>query len=171
MLVGCHGVDVYSTHQELKESVYSEQNSGLASGVFKIMISYRVPAVGLASGLVFAALDGLIHANALAQRLYAVYRPIARPSVNAPLGLIFDLVSGIVMAFLFVALAPALPGGWVTKGVAFGLLAWFFRVAMATASQAVMFRVPASTLLYGLLTGLAEMVALGLLYGAFLKPR
>jgi len=65
--------------------------------------SYRVLAVGLAAGLMFAVMDGLVNANPVAQRLYSVYRPIARESVNAPLGLTFDLVSGIVMAFLFVA--------------------------------------------------------------------
>jgi hypothetical protein len=75
------------------------------------------------------------------------------------------------MAFLFVVLTPALPGGWGMKGIAFGLIAWFFRVAMGLASQAVMFQVPASALVYGLLTGLAEMMALGLLYGGLLKPR
>ncbi len=133
------------------------------------MSSYRVPAVGLAAGLLFAVMDGLIHANPVAQHLYSVYRPIARKSVNAPLGLTFDFLSGIVMAFLFAALAPALPGGWVTKGIAFGLIAWFFRVAMGSASQAVMFQVPVSALLYGLFTGLAEMITLGLLFGALLK--
>jgi hypothetical protein len=135
------------------------------------MFSYRVPAVGLTAGLLFAVMDGLINTNPVAQRLYSVYRPIARKSVNAPLGLTFDFVSGIVMAFLFVALMPALPGGWVNKGISFGLIAWFFRVAMGSASQAVMFQVPASALLYGLLSGLAEMTALGLLYGALLQPR
>ena len=134
-------------------------------------MSHRVPAVGLAAGLLFAIMDGLINANPVAQRLYSMYRPIARKSVNAPLGLTFDLVSGIVMAFLFVALTSSLPGGWVTKGIAFGLIAWFFRVAMGSASQAVMFQVPASTVLYGLCTGLAEMIVLGLLYGALLRPR
>lgn len=131
----------------------------------------RPGVLGLAVGLVFALLDGVINANPLAQRLYAVYRPITRESVNATLGLTFDLVSGIVMAFLFVALTPALPAGWVKRGIAFGLLAWFFRVAMGSASQAVMFQVPASALLYALLTGLAEMIALGLLYGRLLTHR
>jgi len=56
-------------------------------------------------------------------------------SVNAPLGLAFDVVSGIVMA--------ALPGGPLAKGLAFGLIAWFFRVAMGVGAQAVMFRAPA----------------------------
>ena len=135
------------------------------------MISYRILAVGMAAGLMFAVMDGLVNANPMALRLYAVYQPIARESVNAPLGLTFDFVSGIVMALLFVALTPALPGGWSHAGIAFGLIAWFFRVAMGSASQAVMFRIPASTLLYALLTGLAEMIALGLLYGALLKPQ
>ena len=125
------------------------------------MFSYRLPIAGLAVGLLFAIMDGLINANPVGQRLYSVYMPIARKSVNAPLGLAFDLVSGIVMAFLFVALTPSLPGGWVTKGITFGLIAWFFRVAMGSASQFVMFQVPASAVLYGLLTGLAEMIALG----------
>jgi len=127
--------------------------------------------VGLAVGLLFAVMDGLINANPVAQRLYSVYQPIARKAVNVPVGLAFDFMSGIVMAFLFVALSPSLPGGWLTKGITFGLIAWFFRVAMGSASQAVMFEVPASTVLYGLFSGLAEMVALGMVYGLLLRSR
>ncbi len=133
------------------------------------MLSFRVLVTGLVAGLAFGILDGLVNANPMAQRLFAVYQPITRKSVNAPLGIACDLVSGVVMAFLFVALAPALPKQWISGGVAFGLIAWFFRVAMGTASQAVMFQIPAATLAYGLLSGLIEMTALGLLYGAMLK--
>ena len=136
----------------------------------QLLASYRILLVGVASGALFAVMDGLINANPLAQRLYAVYRPIARESINAPLGLAFDLVSGIVMAFIFVVLTPALPGGWLGRGMAFGVIAWFFRVAMGSASQVVMFRVPASAPFYSLATGMAEMLTLGLLYGALLKP-
>ncbi len=106
----------------------------------------------------------------MAQRLYAVYRPIARQSVNAPLGLSFDLVSGVVMAALFVALMPALPGGPIGKGLAFGVMVWFFRVAMGVAAQAVMFNIPGSTLAYTLAAGLLEMSILGVLYGMALPP-
>ncbi len=134
------------------------------------MLSPRILLAGLAAGLAFGIMDGLIHANPLAQRLYAVYQPIARKSVNAPLGVALDLVSGIVMAFLFTVLAPALPAGRLAKGVAFGLIAWFFRVAMGTMSQAVMFQASGASLGYGLATGLIEMVVLGLIYGVMLKP-
>ncbi|MBZ5593225.1 MAG: hypothetical protein LAP39_13370 [Acidobacteriia bacterium] len=129
------------------------------------MISLRVLAVGVGVGVVFAILDGLLNANPLAQRLYAVYRPIVRQSVNAPLGLLFDIISGVVLAALFVGLSPALPGGRLTKGLAFGLMVWFLRVAMGVAAQAVMFNVPGSALAYSLITGLVEMSILGLLCG------
>ena len=37
----------------------------------------RYVIVGLASGILFGALNAVINANPLAQRLYEVYRPIA----------------------------------------------------------------------------------------------
>jgi hypothetical protein len=132
-------------------------------------MSLRVVIVGVGVGLVFAILDGLLNANPLAQRLYAVYRPIARQSVNAPLGLLFDIISGVVLAALFVGLGPALPGGRLTKGLAFGVMVWFLRVAMGVAAQAVMFNVPASALAYSLITGLVEMSLLGLICALSLR--
>jgi len=116
-------------------------------------------------GLAFAALDGVLNANPIAQRLYGLYKPILRESVNAPLGVALDLFFGVIMAVLFVLLAPALPGGRLMKGAAFGMLAWFFRVAMGVAAQLVMFRIPPLALLYSLATGAVEMVALGILCG------
>ena len=41
---------------------------------------------------------------------------------------------------------------------------------MYTASQWVMFNVPAQTSLYSLIAGLGEMLILGVLYGLTLKP-
>lgn len=75
------------------------------------------------------------------------------------------------MAFLFVALKPAFAPTWIPQGIVFGLIAWFFHVAMGSASQAVMFQVPVSALLYALITGLLEMVLLGLFYASLLGRR
>jgi len=41
---------------------------------------------------------------------------------------------------------------------------------MYAASQWVMFNVPVETLLYSLVSGLGEMLILGVLYGLTLKP-
>ena len=127
--------------------------------------------VGVVSGILFGILDGVIHANPFARRLYAVYKPIARTSLNPLAGIVIDLVFGFVMAGLFLLLYASLPGETgLVKGVSFACLAWFFRVVMYTASQWVMFNVPARTLLYSLVAGLGEMLILGVLYGLTLKP-
>jgi hypothetical protein len=133
------------------------------------MTRYVVVSVG--SGILFGFMDGLINANPLAQRLYRVFEPIARKSINIPAGFAIDLVYGFAMAGVFLLLYRSLPGeSGVTKGLVFGLLVWFFRVAMQVATQWMMFNIPASTLLYTLVCGLAEMLVLGLLYGLTLKP-
>ena len=57
----------------------------------------------------------------------------------------------------------------LVKGLSFGLLVWFLRVAMQAASQWMMFTIPTNTLLYTLAVGIAEMLVLGLFYGLTLK--
>ncbi len=133
------------------------------------MIGYII--VSIVSGILFGILDGVINANPLAQRLYEVYKPIARTSINPLAGIVIDLVYGFAMASVFLLLYKSLPGETgLVKGVSFAFLAWFFRVVMHTASQWVMFNVPVETLLYSLVAGLGEMLILGVLYGLTLKP-
>jgi len=127
--------------------------------------------VSIISGILFGVLDGVINANPLAQRLYEVYKPIAKTSINPLAGVMIDLVYGFVMAGVFLLLYKSLPGETgLVKGVSFACLVWFFRVVMYTASQWVMFNIPVEALLYSLVTGLGEMLILGVLYGLTLKP-
>ncbi len=133
------------------------------------MTAYVV--VSIASGIMFGILDAVINANPLAQRLFEVYKPIARTSVNVFAGILIDLAYGFVMAAVFLLLYGSMPGGTgLVKGVSFALLVWFFRVVMSAASQFVMFNVPLQASAYSLVAGLGEMLILGLLYGATLKP-
>ena len=48
------------------------------------MVRYVI--VSVVSGILFGVLDAATNANPLAQRLNAVYRPIARTSINAVAG-------------------------------------------------------------------------------------
>ena len=133
------------------------------------MIGYVI--VSIISGILFGVLDGVINANPLAQRLYQVYKPIAKTSINPLAGIMIDLVYGFVMAGVFLLLYKSLPGETgLVKGMSFAFLVWFFRVVMYTASQWVMFNIPIEALLYSLVTGLGEMLILGVLYGLTLKP-
>jgi hypothetical protein len=76
------------------------------------------------------------------------------------------------MAGMFLLLYTGLPGdtGWV-KGLSFAVLTWIFRVVMSAASQWMMFNIPAKTLMYSLITGLGEMLILGILYGLTLHSK
>ena len=127
--------------------------------------------ISLISGILFGVLDGVINANPLAQRLYKVYSPIARTSLNPILGIVIDLIFGFVMAGVFLLLYNSLPGATgLVKGLSFAAIVWFFRVVMSAASQWVMFIVPVKTLFYTIAAGLGEMLILGILYGLTLKP-
>ncbi len=132
----------------------------------------RLIVVGLGAGLLFLVLDGVIHANPLAQSLYAAYGPLARPGVNALLGSMIDLAYGLVLAALFVRLRPSLPGrSGVAKRMAFGLVVWFLRVVMNVAGQWITWTVPPSTHVYTLSAGLVQVAAVSVLLGALLTPR
>lgn len=133
------------------------------------MIRYTI--VSIVSGFLFGIMDGLINANPLAQRLYEVYKPIARTSINVFAGTIIDLVYGFIMAGVFLLLYKSLPGkNGIVKGMSFAFLIWFFRVFMYTASQWMMYNISLEASLYSLIAGLCEMLILGVLYGLTLKP-
>jgi hypothetical protein len=133
------------------------------------MVRYII--VSISSGILFGILDGLINANPLAQKLYAVYKPIARTSINVPAGIAIDLAYGFIMAAVFLLIYQSLPGqSGIVRGITFALIVWFFRVVMSAASTWMMFNVPLQTILYILATGLVEMLILGILYGLTLKP-
>lgn len=126
--------------------------------------------VSLGTGLLFGAMDAAINANPLAMRVYEVYAPIAKASVNAPAGIAIDLVYGFVIVAVFWLLAPGLPGGsGLMKGLALGGGIWFFRVVMAVATTWMTQNVPPALLGYQLATGLIEMLLLGAFVGLLLR--
>ncbi len=127
--------------------------------------------IGILSGVIFGVLDGIINANPLAARLHEVYKPIARQSINAPAGVIIDVIYGLAMAGIFLVLYPSLPGGaGLVRGISFAIMAWFFRVLMSVASQWMMYTVPVKSLIYTAVAGLGEMLVIGILYGVSLHP-
>jgi hypothetical protein len=133
------------------------------------MIRYIV--VCILNGLFFGILDGLINANPFARKLFEIYKPISRTSINAAAGLVIDLIYGFVMGGIFLMMYNSLPGAsGPEKGINFALIIWFFRVVMGVVSSWMMFTVPVNTLLYTAVTGLIEMILIGLVFGLFLKP-
>lgn len=118
---------------------------------------------GATAGILLSLMDGVINANPLARRLFQVYDPIARNSVNPVVGIGIDFAVGFALAAIFMIIYRGLPGkaAWL-KGVSFGLLIWLLRFGWAAASDWIMFRIPNHTLLYSLIAGLGEMLVIGL---------
>ncbi len=127
--------------------------------------------ISVIGGILFGVLDGLIHGNPYARKLYAAYKPIAKESINVPAGLAIDLIYGFVLAGLFLLLFKSLPGqsGFV-KGLSYAVIVWFLRVAMSAVSSWMMFNIPLRAIAYSLVSGLLEMLILGILFGLTLKP-
>lgn len=133
------------------------------------MIRYII--VSIISGVLFGTMDGLIHANPYAQKIFEVYKPIAKTSANMGAGILIDLFYGFMLAGIFLFLFKSLPGETgVVKGISFALLLWFLRVIMSVTSSWMMFNIPANALVYTLITGLGEMLILGIMFGLTLKP-
>ena len=130
----------------------------------------RIIIVGLGVGVLFGVLDGLIHGLPQAAHFFEVYAPIARPGINVVAGVGIDLLWGVIMAAIFVLLRPSLPGrSGLAKGLSFGLITWFFRVAMGVASSWMMYQVPVATLAYVAVSGLVEMLLIGAVLGVALR--
>lgn len=122
--------------------------------------------ISIISGVLFGILDGLINANPLAIKLYEVYKPITKTSINFIAGMIIDLAYGFILAALFLLISPSLPGEiGLVKGVSFALLVWLLRVVMDVVSQWMMYKIPINALVYKLIAGLGEMMILGILFG------
>ncbi|PIV54514.1 hypothetical protein COY52_11330 [Candidatus Desantisbacteria bacterium CG_4_10_14_0_8_um_filter_48_22] len=127
--------------------------------------------ISIISGILFALMDGFINGNPFAAKLFEIYKPIARSSLNIPAGMIIDLLYGFAMAGIFLLLYNSLPGATgLAKGASYAVLIWFFRVAMQAMGSWMMFRISEGAVVYSMLAGFGEMLALGILYGLTLKP-
>jgi hypothetical protein len=126
-------------------------------------------AAGL-TGLLFGTMDGLINGNPYAIKLMACYKPISRQSINIPVGLAIDLLYGFIISGMFIMILPALPTEiGIVKGATYGMGMWFFRVLMSVISNWMMFNIPGKAVIYTLLTGLIEMMILGILNGLLIR--
>jgi hypothetical protein len=133
------------------------------------MTRYILASLGV--GLLFVLLDGLLNVNPLAQRAHKAYSAIARKSMNLALAVAIDLAYGFIIAALYLILYRALPGApGLVRTVSFAVILWILRVVMAALGHWVMFEVPASTHLYDIAAGLAEMLVISAFCALTLRP-
>lgn len=132
------------------------------------MINFIV--ISTIGGFLFGIMDGIINANPLAVKLFSVFKPIQKSKINVTAGIIIDIVYGFAMAGIFILLFNSLPGSTqFLKGISYAILIWFFRVVMYVVTQWMIYKVPLKALFYTLVTGLIEMLVLGIFYSLLLN--
>jgi hypothetical protein len=108
----------------------------------------------------------------VATRLLDEFSPIAKSTINIPAGVLVDFIFGFGISAIFLLIRDSVPGkSRIMKGINFGLGLWFLRVLMGVATYCVMFDISLPTLGYIGLTGLAEMVMLGIINALIIYPK
>jgi hypothetical protein len=86
------------------------------------------------------------------------------PGIEAKIkfGLIFELINGFMLAAIYAVIHPGLPGrGW-KKGISYGLIVWGLRVVMWAFSTYMMTAMPSILIAITVVTGLIEVLILGI---------
>jgi hypothetical protein len=129
-------------------------NNTTAMNIRKLLVT------SIITGILFVIFDMLI--GILTSRLFQPYAELAiwktPPDVLA--GTVFDLVNGLILAAVYMAIFESIPGtGW-KKGLNYGAIVGLFRVIMPSFSTIVMYSVPLDLVITNLVTGYAEILAL-----------
>ena len=133
----------------------------------------RFLTAGLVSSLLFAVLDmafGVL-GGLVGSKVFGL--PAAQPAgfeQKTRLALVFEVVNGFMLALIYALIQTSLPGqGWV-KGISYGLIVWGLRVVMWAFSTYVMTDMPPVTIGINVVTGLVEVLILGVVIAAIYGP-
>ena len=131
----------------------------------------RLVIAGLVASVLFLALDAALGmlGGWIGTRLFglSLSQPASIQSKMA-VGLVFELVNGLMLAAIYAIIHRCLPGAGWTKGLSYGLLVWGLRVVMWAFSTYMMTDISPVAISINVGTGLVEMliicVAIGLVY-------
>jgi hypothetical protein len=132
----------------------------------------RLVVAGIVTAILFLALDMVLGAgsNLIAQALGV---PLAQPpgiETKIKFGLIFEGVNGFMLVVIYAIIHPSLPGSrrW-QKGLSYGLIVWGLRVVMWAFSTYMMTNMPPILIAITVVTGLIEVLILGVVLAAIYR--
>ena len=112
------------------------------------------------TGIMFLFFDMLI--AILTNQIYSPHTnlPIWKIPPNISAGIVFDLINGFILVYVYLMISRGIPGSGWRKGLNYGIIVGLFRVAMAAFSTVVMYDVPIILVITSLITGYIEIVVL-----------
>ena len=132
----------------------------------------RFLVAGIVASILFLVLDAIFGmlGGLIGMQLFGL--PLEQPSeVKMMIGPIFELINGFMLALIYAIIHPDLPGqGW-KKGVSYGLIVWGLRVVMWAFSNYMMTDMPPVLIVITVVTGLIEVLILGVVIAAIYKGR
>ena len=124
----------------------------------------RLLVAGIAASILFLVLDAVLGmvGGLVGARVFGL-SPQGPSQIQSKMvyGFVFEFINGFMLAVIYAVIHLSLPGqGWA-KGISFGFLVWGLRVVMWAFSTYMMFDVPAVSIAITTLTGLIEVLVLG----------
>ena len=123
----------------------------------------RLLVAGIVASVLFLVLDAALGTAGgfIGAQVFGL--PIEQPpgfEAKIKFGLVFELINGFMLAWIYAVIHPSLPGqGW-KKGISYGLLVWGVRVVMGAFSTYMMTDTPPNSIAITVVTGLIEVVIL-----------
>jgi hypothetical protein len=132
----------------------------------------RLLAAGIAASVLFLVLDAALGTAGGFIGAEAFDLPFEQPpgiEAKMKFGLIFELINGFMLAVIYAVIHPSLPGrGW-KKGISYGLLVWGLRVVMGAFSNYMMTDMSPTLIAITVVTGLIEVLILGIVIAAIYR--
>jgi len=114
-------------------------------------------------GLIFILLDMLLAIALFPVNSAYIDLPIWKSPPNIVAGIIFDLINGFIIVFVYNLIKESIPFESWKKGTIYGLIMGLFRVVMMAFTTIVIYNVPIVLVIANLVSGFIEIIVLGIL--------
>lgn len=120
-------------------------------------------------GIAFGILDWIVYANPMVKNLKNIYEPVSRGLIHVTANFFIDIIYGIILCVFYLLLYNSLPGYGIVKGLIYGILMWFLRIAILTFTQWMVYTTSIGAIIYMVFAGLIEMIIIGVLIGLLIR--
>jgi len=132
----------------------------------------RLVVAGIVASVLFLVLDAALGTAGgfIGTQVFGL--PAEQPpgfEAKVKYGLIFELINGFMLAVIYTVIHPSLPGRDWKKGISYGFLVWGLRVVMGAFSTYMMTDMPPILIAITVVTGLIEVLILGIVIAAIYR--
>ena len=114
-------------------------------------------------GLIFILLDMLLVIALSPINTAYMDLPIWKSPPNIVAGIIFDIINGFIIVFVYNIIKESIPFESWKKGSIYGIIMGLFRIVMMAFTTIVIYNVPIVLVVANLIGGFIEIITLGIL--------